>query len=185
MNMKNFQFSIYNFQKKRGFTLIETLIAIAILGLAVAGPLYTADRAMVAAETANSQLTASYLAQEGIEYIRMVRDNNYLATASSTAAWTGFLNTVSPVCDTSCQFDPASMTLAACGVSPAAQCGPLYLSPTNIYTQQIVGTKTLYTRILQTVSISGAEEKIISTVSWNFHGTAYSQTVTDHLTPWQ
>ena len=64
--------------KKNGFTLVETMVAIAILSMAVAGTLYTADRTMVAAETANSQLTASYLAQEGIESARMERDDFYL-----------------------------------------------------------------------------------------------------------
>ena len=72
MNMTSYHFS-------RGFTLIETMVAVTILTLAVAGPLMTASRAIVAAQSARDQLTASYLAQEGIEYVRAMRDNEYLA----------------------------------------------------------------------------------------------------------
>ena len=82
----------------KGFTLIETMVAITILTFAMAGPLFTANRAIVAAQTARDQLTATYLAQEGIEYVRMMRDNSYLKTYNeggpniSGAAWDTFLN---------------------------------------------------------------------------------------------
>ncbi|MDP2651914.1 MAG: prepilin-type N-terminal cleavage/methylation domain-containing protein, partial [bacterium] len=66
----------------RGFTLIETMVAITILTLAISGSFFTANSAIVAAETASDQLTASYLAQEGIEYVRLMRDNEYLAAYS-------------------------------------------------------------------------------------------------------
>ena len=56
---------LYHKPKTAGFTLIEALVAVAILALAVAGPLYAANRALVAAGIARDRLTASYLAQEG------------------------------------------------------------------------------------------------------------------------
>lgn len=173
---------------KRGFTLIETLVAIAILTLAVAGPLYEAGRTMVAAEVANDQLVASYLAQEGIEYVRLVRDDDYLSAYASPShntagAWTSFINSIAPLCGTSCQFDPANMSLNACSGS---SCTPLYLAATHVYTQQSSsGTVTPFTRVIQAVAVSSVDEKIVSTVSWSFHGMPYSVTVTDHLTPWQ
>jgi len=61
-------------ENTHGFTLIETLIAVTILTFAVSGPLYTAGRALVAAEIARDQLVASYLAQEGVESVRAMRD---------------------------------------------------------------------------------------------------------------
>lgn len=64
--------------RKNGFTLIETLIAVSIVCIAVVGPLVTASRSFVAAYTARDQLTAAYLAQEGVEYIRLMRDTMYL-----------------------------------------------------------------------------------------------------------
>ncbi|HUY05376.1 MAG TPA: prepilin-type N-terminal cleavage/methylation domain-containing protein [Candidatus Paceibacterota bacterium] len=188
----------------RGFTLIEAMIAITILTFAVAGPLSAASHALVATEVARDQLTASYLAQEGIEYLRAMRDDAYLAgypSGSSAAAWTNFVSgssaaSITQCRATTCTLDPSrlmgtgsGLSLEQCSLSgtPYAACAPLYIS-NNIYTEQsgLAGAvKTAFTRTVQATDISGTDEEIVSTVSWSFHGTPYAVTVTDHLTPWQ
>ncbi len=201
MSMNNFQ--------KRGFTLIETMIAVTILTLAVAGPLYAASRAIVAATISRDQLTASYLAQEGIEYVRALRDNEYLAAHQaggsdvSGTAWTNFIAGIESLClsPASCSLDPVLRAMGyGSGSSVATYTGaPLYLTncaygvgglsctPPNIYTQQnLAGSvQTGFKRALQVFHISASDERVVSTVSWDFHGTTYSVTVADHLTPWQ
>ena len=134
--------------RSSGFTLIETMVAIAILTLAVAGPLYTANRAIVAAQTANAQMTASYLAQEGIEYMRMVRDDAYLANYTaggasiSASAWNGsvpplgFLTEIAPCAATACTLDPlqtlgvgtGDSLVPLVGTPPFYNASPLYLT---------------------------------------------------------
>lgn len=180
--------------------MVETLIAIAVLSLAVVGPLYTAGRAIVAAQTANDQLTASYLAQEGIEYVRAMRDYTYLVYFKagganiSTNAWNSFVSgalvsSITKCHATTCMYDPyytmgSGNSITTC---PGGVCSPLYLA-NGIYTEQgsLAGAaKTPFTRSIQAVTVSVSDERIISTVSWNFHGIPYSVTVTDHLTPWQ
>ncbi len=63
-------------KKEKGFTLIETLVAISILMLGILGPLSIASSGLKNARYGRDQVTASYLAQEGIEYVRYIRDNN-------------------------------------------------------------------------------------------------------------
>ena len=63
----------------RGFTLIETLIAISVLLLAITGPLTIATRGLTSAAFARDQVAAYYLAQEAVELIRNKRDNNHFA----------------------------------------------------------------------------------------------------------
>lgn len=208
--------SMKNSTANRAFTLIETMVAISILTLAMAGPLFTASRAIVAAQTARDQLTASYLAQEGIEYVRAMRDNEYLSafrtggTNIAGAAWDNFLGGTDSssitrcIAPAVCTLDSASLdalgngSLTPCaGNSCASQ--PLYITnctngsrglvctPPNIYTEQNLpgSVKTPFVRTVQAIPISANEEKVVSTVSWNFHGTPYSVTVSDHFTAWQ
>lgn len=58
--------------------MIETLVAIAVLGMAIVGPLTLAIKSIGSAAISQNQITASYLAQEAIEYIKNHRDNNFL-----------------------------------------------------------------------------------------------------------
>ncbi|MDP2651558.1 MAG: hypothetical protein Q8O94_00265, partial [bacterium] len=163
---------------------------------------FTANSAIVAAETASDQLTASYLAQEGIEYVRLMRDNEYLAAYSvggtdiSTTAWDNFLTgsnaaSITQCRATTCTLDPSRDMGSGSGLSlqpcSGASCMPLYLA-NGIYTQRsdIVGaTRTPFTRTVRAIDITANEESIVSSVSWSFHGVPYSVTITDHLTLWQ
>lgn len=150
--------------KSKGFTLIETLVAITILTVAISGSLFAANSTIVAASISRDRLIASYLAQESIERVRWTRDHYYLGSypsgnspsAELGTAWGDFLTRVSG-CSTKC--DPMSFGLDA--------------------------TPAPFTRTLQIAPVTGRDEKVVSTVSWSYHGTQYSVKITDHLTPWQ
>ena len=138
-----------------GFTLVEAMVAVTVLTLAISGAFFTANSAIIAAEIASDQLTASYLAQEGVEYVRKMRDDAYLAAVAGgnpANAWSTFLAELESIAPPVLKSDdiPAS-----------------------------------FERTIQVFSASETDERIISKVSWSFHGTIYSVTVTDHLTPWQ
>lgn len=65
-------------KKAKGFTLIETLVAVLLLATAIAGPLTIASKSLLAALVAKDQVTAFFLAQDAVEYVRFVRDTNKL-----------------------------------------------------------------------------------------------------------
>ena len=194
----------FTVKNNKGFTLVESMIAVTILTFAVAGPLYTASRALVAAEIARDKLTASYLAQEGVEYVRAMRDNEYLSAyqagggAISSTAWNNFLNGSNAASITKCRamtctLDTYPTVIMGTGSGLSLQtcsgssCTPLYLA-NGIYTQQSTLTgavRTSFTRTIKTTTVSANDERVVSTVSWSFHEIPYVVTVTDHLTPWQ
>lgn len=63
---------------KKSFTLLEVMIAITILTLAVGGSFALIQQTLVATSLAQSKLIAYYLAQEGIEIVKNIRDSNWL-----------------------------------------------------------------------------------------------------------
>jgi prepilin-type N-terminal cleavage/methylation domain-containing protein len=65
-------------KQARGFTLVETLVAVLLLTVAIAGPLTIISKSLITALVAKDQVTAFFLAQDAVEYVRFVRDTNKL-----------------------------------------------------------------------------------------------------------
>lgn len=63
-------------KEREGFTIVETLVAITILMIAIVGPMTIAQRGLMASIYARDQVTASYLAQDAMEYMINFRDQN-------------------------------------------------------------------------------------------------------------
>ncbi len=79
----------------KGFTLIETLVAISILTVAIVAPMSLTTQSLSSAYYARDQVTAFHLAQEAIEAVRQVRDGNVLQNAfgEQTNLLSGYPNT--------------------------------------------------------------------------------------------
>lgn len=93
-------------QKNKGFTIIESLVAITILVVAVIGATSAVQTGISSYIFSKDQITAFYLAQEGLEQLRNIRDENHLndndwlagiAQNSDDPCYFGEACTVSPV----------------------------------------------------------------------------------------
>jgi len=173
-----------------GFTLVETMIAVTILTLAISGALFAANTAIIAANIARDQLIASHLAQEGIEYVRLMRDNEYLAAYQagganvSSVAWSNFLTGSDTASIAKCRA-PKTCTL---GLMQGNGTFILTSCPSGgVCTEPFVLMEkgTPFTRTIQAIDVSENDKRIVSTVRWSFHSIPYSVSVADHLTPWQ
>lgn len=63
---------------KKGFTIIEVLVAMVILTVGAGGAFTLLSRTISFTSAVNGRLVATYLAQEGIEVVRNIRDTNWL-----------------------------------------------------------------------------------------------------------
>ena len=79
--MKKFNFLKRNIKKEKGFTLAESLVAIAVLLIAISAPFTSANNGIKASRISQDQIVAHYLAQDAIEYVRNIRDSNKLVGA--------------------------------------------------------------------------------------------------------
>ncbi|MEK7602013.1 MAG: hypothetical protein AAB472_00790 [Patescibacteria group bacterium] len=178
------------------FTLVETLVAIMVLTICVVGPFQVAQGVLATAYVSRDKLIASAIAQEGMEYLRAIRDSNYLYNihTSSTLSWlSGFDGNNGPNCySNTCVIDtsqyPAAVpfqagnSIIACSDSTCST-RPLYLSSSNIYNQQTSGVRTRFTRTIKLVQISATETQVTVTVSWVGHAN-YSVTLVENIQNW-
>jgi prepilin-type N-terminal cleavage/methylation domain-containing protein len=181
-----------NCKFKKGFTLVEAMVSIAILSIALLGPFYAAQQSLTASNTAKDQLTASMLGQEAIEYVRSIRDGDYLYISSNpatTRTWMygldgngGTANCFTP---NKCTVDPEQQLITACS---SGNCSPypLYINAsTDLYNQSNSGMPTTFVRSVQLMTISATEVKVVATVSWYYHNAPFSTSITEYLDNWQ
>lgn len=160
--------------KNRGFTMIETLIAVAILMIAIAGPLTIAQKGLMSAIYAHDQITASYLTQDAMEFIKNIRDNNL--TANPNRHWLNKLSTCSE--STKCKIDTTTGDPNA-GTAGISSCNPssiLYIGSLGYSHDSSGGTETKFSRCFYLVpsqdNVNSAdmtpdEVKIVVEVSWD------------------
>jgi len=85
-------------QGERGFTLVETLVALIILTIAITAPLSIIGNTLNATLFARDQMIATYLASEAIEIVKLKRDNNVMEGKD----WKDGLGGGSPNCQNGC-----------------------------------------------------------------------------------
>lgn len=169
----------------KGFTLIEMFVAITILALAVVGPLTIASRGLNTTVLARDQLTAAYLAQEGIEYIRYIKDSNVL---SGDDWMTGLDDCLKAE---GCQVDPWSdtTTIADCSSSTDG-CQLLRFNtapePTYLYSYGVTvyDIDTSFRRSVFIKPVSLYEKAIVVNMEWQFGSNRQNLEITDRIFNW-
>lgn len=125
---------------QKGFTLVELVISIFVLVVGVIGVYNALSVAIIYTGDISSRLTAAYLAQEGIEIIRNIRDNNWLKIdAGEPINWDdGLSNCYAPV---GCEADYKTGTAEeVSGLTPFSGGNNLNLSDNGFYSYDSTGS---------------------------------------------
>jgi len=145
----------------KGFTIIETLVAISILTIAVAAPMTLATQSLSSALYARDQITAFHLAQGGVEALRSVRDGNILESllGNPTDVFTGI-----PQGGQKFVIDARDNSIELCNFS---ECPPLrHNGELYGYGEGVEWQDTRFTRTLRTESLGEDEFRVFVEVSW-------------------
>lgn len=147
----------------RGFTLIETMIAISLLTIAIVAPMTLTMQSLQTAYYARDQITASNLAQEAIESVRSIRDGNILNNAEGGTT-VNLLNGI-PI-GSNFTIDARTNITQTCN---SGVCLPLQTDG-NLYGYQSGWTNTNFIRTVLATYVPGPgvsdEIRVSVTVTW-------------------
>ncbi|MBI4121236.1 MAG: prepilin-type N-terminal cleavage/methylation domain-containing protein [Parcubacteria group bacterium] len=177
-NTKLLQATSYKLKAQKGFSLIEALVAISVLVLSLTGTMTVASRGLFSSDVARDQIVAFYLAQEAVEFVRNVRDNNALGDVD-------WLTRLDPTCtSTDCRID-VNATPPNDIVSCGAACPVLRLSSNDIFNYGS-GTDTVFRRTVRiNETVADREATIDVTIAWDRRGHERNFTIREHIFHWK
>jgi len=173
---------------KKGFTLVETLVAIGILVVAITGAMSAAQSGLSSYLNSKNQAIAVNLAQESIEMIRAYRDSNrmvgndWLESYASSGDPCEFGNT----CELSVLNSTENKTCLASGCDYIKQD-----STTGYYNYAAASTPTVFKRSIQIFPIypvncttNCTEISVLVSVTWSKGGSIKQYKTRENLFSW-
>jgi type II secretory pathway pseudopilin PulG len=184
MNFDLFPQISTNFKTKpKAFTLVEALVALSILIVGIISGFILVTKALYDVTVIQDRLTASFLAQEGLELVRQIRDTNYLKTLGDTpTAWDNNLKT-----DGDYLISANVQTGTVILPLPPWQDKSLSYHPSSgVYNYDDTGdaTPTVFKRKIKIYHVSSDEIRVQSIMDWKSKNINFSFTAEDHLFNW-
>jgi len=96
---------ISNLKDKTGFTLLETIIAVFVVTVGLIGIFISIQNLNKYISEVSDKLIASYLAQEGLEIIRNIRDTNWIESENPENPDNSWDEGLSTNCINGCEVD--------------------------------------------------------------------------------
>lgn len=177
-----YRYIMYNHDSQSGYSLIEVLIAVAILMTAIVAPMTVAVKSLQSSQYSMEQNTAMFLAQEAISLLEMLRNHQALQEFDSGSEnfweWTDALDNCRGA--DGCNFDardPYSLangsTIVACSGS-GENCRLHYDEDwgRSVYRVDNSGDPTQFIRKVVVLDVTDAEVRVRVDVEWesNFLG---------------
>lgn len=162
-------------QQQRGFTLLETLVAVLVMSVAVASALAVTSRSLQSAAYTRDQMIAAFLATEEIDLVKNIRDNigEQMINAAyedppRSLEWLAALTSEGTDCTASgCDIEGlGSMAVGTDGKftdSPVISCGaypngcPIYLGASGYSHNSANGAPTKFSRSIVITNVTDRE----------------------------
>lgn len=180
-------------KNNNGFTLIETLVAVSIFAGSILALVAILSNNLADTQYAKKKVIATYLAQEGVEYIRNLRDTFVLYETSEGQGWNAFQVAISECVEQEgvlgsgdCDFDVYN-GVTDIGDCIGGNCRQLLYDDVNARYGYQPGVNSGFVRKINAklIGLSPSDEMlIVSTVYWRQGSGDYSVSLTDNLFNW-
>lgn len=174
--------------KSRGFSLIETLVAISILMISIAGPMVLVGNGIRSSAFARDQVTAFYLAQDAVEAMRYIRDGNRIAKVRSSnpesVPWDDLTEDFSCTTSSPCGVDSTKIYNGLSGgISTNNDTENLTIDSFGMYGYS-GGTSTNFRRWVTIEELNEKEVQIVVTVDWSSGSIPRQFSIRENLFYW-
>lgn len=187
-----------NTNTKKGFTIIETLVSFTIFSFALVGLLAMTGKGISDVTIAKNRMVANFLAQEGVELIRAMRDDQIVAANSAVEidqAWGVFTNLVDAPCSAvnqGCDIDPLGTgSLGTLSPHPCNDgqlgCALFFNTKTGYYGYKpdADSASNVFNRSIVVERKANSNERLVTvTVSWKKGLRTENTQVTENLYSW-
>jgi len=162
---------------QKAFTMIEMIAAIFVVNLGIMAVFSLLIQSTTFINNTASNLTATYLAQEGIEIVRNIRDSNFLKmNQGEEASWNDNLSVGADYYN----FDYRSQS-----IPDNVNCsGQIYLQISNGYYACSPNPAVKFQRKIRINQISGDKMEVLVEVLWTERGKNHNVSVQETLYRW-
>ena len=179
---------------QKGFTLLETLVAIFILTLSITGPVYIASVAFHNTIDSRDNISAQYIAEEVVEVVRNKRDG-YTLTHTDGSDWLSAVTGSVPCAnDTGSVTNKCTMLRDSVGgytfqSCTNGLCGPITFDPEGtgaVYGKEEGTLFSKFTREFYFESLPGNQSKEVTltvNIKWEDKGRPKIYTLVERLYP--
>jgi prepilin-type N-terminal cleavage/methylation domain-containing protein len=186
----------------KGFTLLETMVAISILLTAIGGPFVVTQVGIRTARKASQELVAANLAQEGIEFMHYMRDTNSFKSQPWLTGLTGTKDCIGEMGNgpKSCVIDSVLNEIhdynhpsLGCSTHEDMSTCPFvqYNDETGFYGYgygdgyDTIYRRAVHTEVVRELDDEPVEIRVVSEVAWSDLGVPRSIRLEEYLTDWR
>jgi Tfp pilus assembly protein PilV len=161
----------------KSFTLIETIVAVFVLTTGILALSSLISYFISSSSFSNQKLVAAYLAQEGVEIVRNIRDSAYIS--GSTTTWNNLVSSCSGGCE---NFDYRSLKIPDDENCPGKN---LLNLVGNFYQCSNFSSIQLKRKVITTPIFNPDGVKVEVEVSWQERGRFHSLKVQENFYNWR